>query len=483
MNFKAFGGTRLLSDSIFYGISNIFQKTFAILIVFFLSKNLTVENYGIIDFILTLISLCTILIIFGQDYAVARYFDQKFNKIRKQMIISQSLTIHLIQIIFFLPFMLMIIFFLKKKNIIPEENLNIIILTVLTIFSLVIINFCQVILRYSFERVKFILINFIQGLLFFLCIIYLIEYSNLNIEKILSFYFITNIFILFFSIFFIKNWLIFPKKKWINNKLIKYGFSFGLISLLTSLSMIYERYFIMEFVNTYYLGIYSLALKVGIIVQIAMNSILSGWEPYFLSNLKNENINRNLNLMLKITIYVGLFLALFFNLTGEYIILFLGDENYLEAKYYILPITLGVIFQELHRIPLSGIIESKKAHIFTTVQLMCFFILVLTLFLLKDLINLRIIVLVISFVYFFRFLSLSFIFNYVSKLKLNILDLILIFTIYTILFLIIYHFNVFNFNEFLKFIVMLTLSGASLTLFINLNEIKIIKKVMINFFR
>ena len=483
MNFKAFGGTRLLSDSIFYGISNIFQKTFAILIVFFLSKNLTVENYGIIDFILTLISLCTILIIFGQDYAVARYFDQKFNKIRKQMIISQSLTIHLIQIIFFLPFMLMIIFFLKKKNIIPEENLNIIILTVLTIFSLVIINFCQVILRYSFERVKFILINFIQGLLFFLCIIYLIEYSNLNIEKILSFYFITNIFILFFSIFFIKNWLIFPKKKWINNKLIKYGFSFGLISLLASLSVIYERYFIMEFVNTYYLGIYSLALKVGIIVQIAMNSILSGWEPYFLSNLKNENINRNLNLMLKITIYVGLFLALFFNLTGEYIILFLGDENYLEAKYYILPITLGVIFQELHRIPLSGIIESKKAHIFTTVQLMCFFILVLTLFLLKDLINLRIIVLVISFVYFFRFLSLSFIFNYVSKLKLNILDLILIFTIYTILFLIIYHFNFFNFNEFLKFIVMLTLSGASLTLFINLNEIKIIKKVMINFFR
>ena len=108
-----------------------------------------------------------------------------------------------------------------------------------------------------------------------------------------------------------------------------------------------------------------------------------------------------LNLMLKITIYASLFLALFFNLTGEYIILFLGDENYLEAKYYILPIVLGVIFQELHRIPLSGIIESKKAHIFTTVQLMCFFILVLTLFLLKDLINLRIIVLVISFVYFF----------------------------------------------------------------------------------
>ena len=28
-------------------------------------------------------------------------------------------------------------------------------------------------------------------------------------------------------------------------------------------------------------------LKVGIIVQIIMHSILFGWEPYFLSNLKS----------------------------------------------------------------------------------------------------------------------------------------------------------------------------------------------------
>jgi Na+/H+ antiporter NhaC len=79
---------------------------------------------------------------------------KKSNKERKKTIISQSLTIHLIQIIFFLPFILVIIFFLKKKNIIPEDNLDIIIFSSLTIFSLVIINFCQVILRYSFERVN-----------------------------------------------------------------------------------------------------------------------------------------------------------------------------------------------------------------------------------------------------------------------------------------------------------------------------------------
>ena len=216
MNFRAFGGTRLLSDSLIYGISNIFQKSFSFLIVFFISKNLTVENYGIIDFILTLISLSSIIIIFGQDYAVARFFNQEIKKEKKKIVISQSLTIHLIQIIFFLPIILILIFFLKKIYLIPNSDINIIIFTVLTIFSLVIINFCQIILRYSFKRSKFIIISFIQSFSFFLSIIYLINYSNLYIQKILLFYFIINAIILLISIYSIKSWLVAPKKNWIN---------------------------------------------------------------------------------------------------------------------------------------------------------------------------------------------------------------------------------------------------------------------------
>ena len=385
MNFRAFGGTRLLSDTLIYGISNIFQKSFSFLIVFFISKNLTVENYGIIDFILTLISLSSIIIIFGQDYAVARFFNQEIKKEKKKIVISQSLTIHLIQIIFFLPIILIVIFFLKKIYLIPNSDINIIIFTILTIFSLVIINFCQIILRYSFKRSKFIIISFIQSFSFFLSIIYLINYSNLYIQKILLFYFIINVIILLISVYSIKSWLIAPKKNWINYQLIKYGFSFGVISLLTSLSMVYERFFVMEFVNTYYLGIYSLALKVGIIAQIIMQSILFGWEPYFLSNLRNKNLAINLNLMIKITVFTSLVLAFFLGSIGEYIILFLSNENYLEAKYYIVPIIIGVIFQELYRIPSSGILESKKVYWFTVVQVFCFVFLISTFFFFKRL--------------------------------------------------------------------------------------------------
>ena len=60
----------------------------------------------------------------------------------------------------------------------------------------------------------------------------------------------------------------------INKKLIKFGISFGLVALIANSSIIFERIFVIEFLNLYYLGIYSLALKIGIIVHIIMNSIL-----------------------------------------------------------------------------------------------------------------------------------------------------------------------------------------------------------------
>ena len=482
MNLTAFGGTRLLSDSLLYGISNVFQKSFSFLIVFLLSKNLSVENYGIIDFILTIISLTSIIVIFGQDYAVARFFNNENSKNKKKLIISQSLTIHLLQIIFFLPLIYLAVFFLKKKNLFQENDLNLIIFGIFSIFSLVIINFCQVVLKYSFQRTKYILISFTQGFLFFISIIYLVYFSDLHIQNILFFYVIINLFILLISLLSIKNWLVLPNKNFlINNQLIKFGFSFGLVSLIVSFSMLFERLFVLEFLNTYYLGIYSLALKIGIIAQIIMHSILFGWEPYFLSNLKKKKLSINLNLMLKITLFFSLILVFFFHLISEDIILLLSNENYIEAKYYILPIVVGIVFQELYRLPSSGILEAKKVYWFTIIQFICFIFLILAIFFFKDLINLKMIVSIVCFNYFFRFISLSLISNNISTIKFNFFELISILVIYLILFLIIYNFNIFDLNEFSKFLIILILSSGVLFLYLNSNELGIIKKVLLNF--
>ena len=79
------------------------------------------QNYGIVDFILTLISLFSIIVIFGQDYAIARFFNHENIKKKQILVISQSLTIHLLQIIFFLPIVYLIIYLLNQKKFISRK--------------------------------------------------------------------------------------------------------------------------------------------------------------------------------------------------------------------------------------------------------------------------------------------------------------------------------------------------------------------------
>ena len=440
------------------------------------------QNYGIVDFILTLISLFSIIVIFGQDYAIARFFNHENIKKKQILVISQSLTIHLLQIIFFLPIVYLIIYLLNQKGLFQENDLNLIILFLSTFISLVIINFSQTVHKYSFQRFKFILISFSQGFLFLLSVVYLIYFSNLNIKNILFSYFIINLLILVISIFSIRSYLVFPNKKsLINKKLIKFGISFGLVSLITSFTIFFERFFVLELLNSYYLGIYSLALKIGIMAQIIMHSILIGWEPYFLSNLKNKNLAINLNLMFKITSFIGFVLVFFFNLIGEYIILFLGNENYIEAKFFILPIVASIVFQELYRIPSSGILETKKVYWFTIVQFICLIFFLLSIFFFKNLINLKIIVVITCISYFMRFILLSVISNNVSKIKLNFTQLIPILIIYFSLYLIMYYLNIFGLHELLKFLIILILSLIILIYNLNSNELKIVKNILLNF--
>ena len=276
--------------------------------------------------------------------------------------------------------------------------------------------------------------------------------------------------------------MVFPNKKsLIKKKLIKFGISFGLVSLITSFTIFFERFFVLELLNSYYLGIYSLALKIGIMAQIIMHSILIGWEPYFLSNLKNKNLAINLNLMFKITSFIGFVLVFFFNLIGEYIILFLGNENYIEAKFFILPIVASIVFQELYRIPSSGILETKKVYWFTIVHFICLIFFLFSIFCFKNLINLKIRVVITCISYFMRFILLSVISNNVSKIKLNFTQLIPILIIYFSLYLIMYYLNIFGLHELLKFLIILILSLIILIYNLNSNELKIVKNILLNF--
>ena len=76
------------SDAIIYGLTNILQS-FLLYLQFFISKNISINDFGLYDFILTIINFVVILISFGQESGIARYFNE-LDKRDLVELISQS---------------------------------------------------------------------------------------------------------------------------------------------------------------------------------------------------------------------------------------------------------------------------------------------------------------------------------------------------------------------------------------------------------
>lgn len=91
----------LFKDSVIYGGAIIINAIFMLLTIPILTKNLTVNEYGIVDLFLTLLTFLVIIFVFGQDSSVARFFYEYKSIRKKKKIISESLYFQLLVTILF----------------------------------------------------------------------------------------------------------------------------------------------------------------------------------------------------------------------------------------------------------------------------------------------------------------------------------------------------------------------------------------------
>ena len=260
------GILNLISDTFTYGLGSAIQKVLSLALIFLVSKELTVEEFGIFDFYLILSNLIVMILVFGQDQAIARLFYNYKSFNQRQNLISESFIFQLILAIIFFPiniYILDLIFLYYKINFYDQ---TFVIFLSLLIFLIIFFNFCINILRWDFKKKLFITGIIGNSSLSLLAIFYLKFYGNFNILNIFYCYVISNLILSFYLFAKIKKWIIFPKKIYYLKKIFKYGIPLGFISILTSLLIFIEKSVILNYFSEYHLGIYAIAGKIALIM-------------------------------------------------------------------------------------------------------------------------------------------------------------------------------------------------------------------------
>tara|TARA_B100000795_G_C22803983_1_gene443689 strand:- start:3459 stop:4949 length:1491 start_codon:yes stop_codon:yes gene_type:complete len=353
----------LFKDSIVYGAASAISKAFGLITFPIIARNLSIADFGFYDYLISVLVFFTIIVQFGQDSSIARFYYEYENKLKRQKFISQSLFF---QIFCFLIILLIFSIFpdeIKKILFFDRKEENLIFFLVLNIPFQLFISFSQNILRWSFKRSEFLFMSL--GYTFFqtIFIMFLLYFDKMSVINLFKAYISLNIIFSLLGIFLIRQYIIIIKDFKGFKEILFFALPFGIIGVLASLSATVERNLSHSIFGEDALGFYAAAFKISILISLLVNAFHVSWGPFSMSIYKDKNVVETYNLILKVFSLIILISTLILTIISPLIIELLASSKYLSIVNLIFPLTLACGIRGISWITEIGISLSKKTYL------------------------------------------------------------------------------------------------------------------------
>lgn len=137
---------------------------------------------------------------------------------------------------------------------------------------------------------------------------------------------------------------------------LRWGIKYSLPIIPHGLSQIilnqFDRIMISQMISDAATGIYSFGYNIYSIIAVTFNSLDSVWSPWFYEKMNNKEYKKIKEVSSVYILLMCIFCSFVILLSPE-IINILGDDDYLEAIYCVIPIVGGGFFAFLYTIPSS----------------------------------------------------------------------------------------------------------------------------------
>ncbi|MBB5514554.1 O-antigen/teichoic acid export membrane protein [Rubricella aquisinus] len=353
----------LFKDSVLYGGAAALSKAFALITLPLLVRHFTVAEYGVLDFFMVLIVFLTILFVFGQDSAVARYYYEYEDTRDRQQLISQSLAFQMAGIVGFLPVLWFAADWITGFMVDAPDRTTLFRIVLLHLPFMVLISFSQGLLKWTFERTKFLIMSVgftagQAGLLLIALYGYEVEVTGVLIASLIN-----SVVFGILGLVLIKKWLVRPQNFKFLREMLPFAIPFGIICVVGALSPTLERMLTDTLLGTEQLGLYAVATKIALLIGLIVSAFQTAWGPFSLSLYKQADAAQTYNLVLKLFAIITCVGALTLTLISDFLITLLATDKYATASVVVFPLVFGLVVQATSWITEIGITLSKRSYL------------------------------------------------------------------------------------------------------------------------
>lgn len=328
-----------------------------------LGRYFSVEDYGTIDVFTALAGLLTIVLMLGQDSAVARFFYEYPDAHRRAQLISQSLALQMCGLAVALPLLWLIgdwIVIHLSQN---RDTRSILHLVLLQIPFRLVVHVCENVLKWTFSRWKYLALSvgYIAAIAFLL--VAGVLWFELSITAVFGIYMATNVVFALLALSFCRQWLVRPEGFAYLRPLVAFAIPYAMICSVGAFVPLGQRLAVAGLLGSRELGLFAAGAKVAALVVLPIQAFQLAWGPFSLAIFRQPDAAATYSVVLKLFamgIAVAVLLTTF---CDEALVVFLASERYAGAGSVVLPLALGLAVEATGWITGIGVVLSKKSYL------------------------------------------------------------------------------------------------------------------------
>lgn len=353
----------LLKDSAVYGLAGVISRLSSLVVFPVLARHFSVAEYGVIDFYMVFGAFMVLLFVFGQDSAVARFFYQYDKMAERKQLISQSLLFQLASICLLLP-----LFWITSPALsflLPGDSgdFNFFHITLLHVPFLLLINFSLNILKWTYQRNRFLIISLGSTATQMVLLTVGVTIYNFEIREVLIAYMLSSALVGCLGIYFIRGWFVLPNSIRFLKEMLSFGVPFGIMAVFGAFLPTLQRVVIDDFLGSEQMGLFAVATKISILISLPVTAFQMAWGPFSLAQYREPNIGETFNFVLRAFTCVVCFMALALSALAGPLITLLASDRYAGATFFVYPLIAALSVQALSWITEIGITISKRTHL------------------------------------------------------------------------------------------------------------------------
>lgn len=353
----------LLKDSALYGGAAAVSKAFALITFPLLARHFSLAEYGVLDFFLVLSGLLVTLFVFGQDSSVARFFYELEDVDERRQVISQSLAFQLLGLVLLLPPLWWVAAWLIKLFIEFDDVQWLFRVVLLQLPFLLLINFSQNLLKWTFARAQFLIMSLgytlVQASLLLVAVLVL----DVGIQGVLLVSLCSSFLFGLLGLYFVRGWLARPRDLRRLREMLPFAIPYGVICVVAAFSPALERSLTDQLLGAEDLGLYAAGTKIAMLLGLVVGAFQTAWGPFSLSLYKQSEAAHTYNWVLKIFSLCMCMLALALTLAARPLIQLLASDRYSGAVEVVFPLAMGLAIQSTGWITEIGIGIAKRSHL------------------------------------------------------------------------------------------------------------------------